>query len=305
MVSGETEGASSAGMTRFAVIEAPSILGLRPTGVERLPEALLRAGLADGLAARHAGRVDPPPYDPRRDPETGMLNPRAIAAYAIALADAVGEVARRGETPVVLGGDCSILLGPMLALRRRGRFGLLFIDGHTDYYQPEANVNGEAASSDLALVTGHGPAVMTELEGFRPLVAAGDVVAFGRRDGEEAARFGSEEPPPELAVFDLTHVRRVTAARAIAEALRRLVRDDLGGFWVHVDADVLDDAVLPAVDYRMPGGLSFPELELALRAAISSGRMVGLDLTVFNPALDRDDRGARGLARTLVSALAD
>ena len=37
-----------------------------------------------------------------------------------------------GEFPFVLGGDCSILLGTTLAFRRRGRYGLLFIDGHTD-----------------------------------------------------------------------------------------------------------------------------------------------------------------------------
>ena len=44
-------------MDRFAIIEAPSILGLRPSGVERLPEALLRGGLAEALSARHAARV--------------------------------------------------------------------------------------------------------------------------------------------------------------------------------------------------------------------------------------------------------
>src|SRR5262245_21087929 len=89
----------------FAVIEAPSILGLRPTGVETLPQALLRAGLADRLAARNAGRVEPPGYDPRRDPDTKMLNPQAIARYAIALADAISEVFHRSEMPIVLGGD--------------------------------------------------------------------------------------------------------------------------------------------------------------------------------------------------------
>jgi arginase len=289
---------------RFAVIEAPSILGLRPTGVEMLPEALLRAGLARRLAARLAGRVEPPPYDARRDPETKMLNPAAIARYARDLADATCGVLDRGELPIVLGGDCSIVLGTMLGLRRRGRFGLLFIDGHTDFYQPDANVNGEAASSDLALVTGRGPAIMTELEGFRPLVRSQDVVAFGRRDNEEAARYGSDEPPPELLVLDLAHIRRVSVGRSIAEALARLVRDDLGGFWVHLDADVLDDAILPAVDYRMPGGLSLAELQAALRAAFLSGRMVGLEITILNPALDREDRGAQALAQAIAGAFA-
>lgn len=52
-----------------------------------------------------------------------------------------GEVLDAGDVPIVLGGDCSILLGNLLALRRRGRHGLLFIDGHADFYQPEAEPN--------------------------------------------------------------------------------------------------------------------------------------------------------------------
>ena len=69
----------------------------------------------------------------------------------------------------MLGGDCTILLGNLLALRRRGRYGLLFLDGHADFYQPSANVNGEAASSELAFATGRGPASLTTFDGLRPL----------------------------------------------------------------------------------------------------------------------------------------
>jgi arginase len=290
-------------MSELAIIEAPSVLGLRPTGVERLPDALLGAGLAAGLSARHAGRVEPPPWDPRRDPRHGLLNAHAIARYSSALADATGAALARGEVPVVLGGDCSILLGSMLALRRRGRFGLLFVDGHTDFYGPEVNVNGEVASSELAIATGRGPAVLTDLEGLGPLVRDADVVAFGRRDREEAAAYGSEEPPPEVLVLDLATLRRRSPAWAIEAALGRLDRAELGGFWFHLDADVLDHALLPAVDYRMPGGLSWDELERVLRAAARSGRMVGLDVAILNPRLDEGGRGARSLARVLVSAL--
>ena len=69
-----------------------------------------------------------------------------------------------GDIPIVLGGDCSILLGNLLALRGRGRYGLLFIDGHADFYQPDAEPNGEAASMDLALATGRGPHVVADRE---------------------------------------------------------------------------------------------------------------------------------------------
>jgi hypothetical protein len=91
-------------------------------------------------------------------------------------------------------------------------------------------------------------------------------------------------------------------ATAAALGLRSLVDDDrLAGFWLHLDADVLDDAVMPAVDYRLPGGLSPTELGEVLRVLLASGRAVGMEITIYNPRLDPD--GAAG--RTLVSAVLD
>jgi arginase len=289
-------------MTDYAIIEAPSILGcLRPTGVENLPDALLAAGLADQLKARHAGRVEAPAHSPQRDPETQMLNPRGIAAYSVALADSVSDVLDRGEFPVVLGGDCSILLGDLLALRRRpGCYGLLFLDGHADFYQPEAEPNGEAASMDLALATGRGPAVVTDLECRRPLVRDEDVVAFAFRDADQAAQYGSQPLPPIMRAIDLRKVRGVGVEAAARAAVAHITRDGgPNGFWVHLDADVLDDAVMPAVDYRIPDGLTWAELAAVLRAALMCGRAVGLEVTIFNPRLDPDGRIARGLVETI------
>jgi arginase len=56
--------------------------------------------------------------------------------------------------PLVLGGDWSILPGSALALKRRGRFGLLFIDGHTDLLTPTTSQTGGVAGMDLSIVTG-------------------------------------------------------------------------------------------------------------------------------------------------------
>jgi len=284
----------------YAVIEAPSVLGLFPRGVERLPDALLDAGLADALDARRAGRVEPPPYESRRDPATGLLNPTGLRDYAHRLADTCGEVLDGGEVPIVLGGDCSILLGNLLALSRRGRHGLFFLDGHADFYQPEAEPNGEAASMDLALATGRGPNVVADLDGRGALVRDEDVVVLGRRDAEEAEAAGSQRiEDTAITVFDLPSVRERGAERAARDAVEHLGRPELDGFWVHLDCDVLDDTVMPAVDYRLPGGLSWDELETVLAAAIATGRAVGLELTIFNPALDTDGV----LIRTLVARL--
>lgn len=288
---------------RYAIIEAPSILGLKPTGVEDLPRALLDLGLAEALQARRAARLDTPAYDPVRDPETGTLNARAIAAWTPRLADAFEEVLDRGEFPVVLGGDCSIVLGPLLALKRRGRYGLLFVDGHADYYQPEANPNGEAASMDLAFATGRGPATLCDLEGRAPLVRSEDAVAFGFRDADEQAEYGSQALPDDLLAFDLASIRESGVDRAAAAAIQHLSRPELEGFFIHVDADCLDDAAMPAVDYRLPGGLGTDELSRTLRLAMASGLAVGLEVTIYNPRLDRDGQAGRRLSGVLFDAL--
>src|SRR5580692_3108959 len=216
-------------MPRYVIVEAPSALGHVPEhrGVERAPEVLLGAGLADGLAARRAGRVEAAGYSAERDCGTQVMNPQAIRDYSPLLADAVTAVLGEGEFPVVLGGDCSILLGTMLALRRRGRYGLLYIDGDADYYQPEVNpLNGAASASDLAFATGRGPDVLTDIEGLRPLVCAEDVVVFASRDAADRERRGCQPLPAGMLVVDRDQVRRLGADAAAREAVGYLTRDE-------------------------------------------------------------------------------
>jgi arginase len=288
---------------RYAVIEAPSILGLKPTGVERLAHTLLGHGLAERLNARYAGRVEPAPYDTTRDPDTLTLNALGIAGWSPLLADAVGQVLEAGEFPVILGGDCSILLGSSLALKRRGRFGLLFIDGHADFYQPAAEPAGEVASMDLALATGHGPALLANLERRGPLIRPEDAVAFGYRDTEDQVRFGSQPLPPQLLGLDLQTVRRIGIGSAMARALERVARQDVDGFFMHLDADSLDDRIMPAVDYRIADGFGWDEMDAILTMALASGRAVGLELTIYNPGLDENGQAGRALTDMLIGAL--
>jgi arginase len=283
-----------------AIVEAPSHLGMRAAGVE----ALLAAGFAERLGARRGTRLAPPAFDPTIDAATGLLNPHGLRDYAPKLADAVGVVLDEGAFPIVLGGDCTILLGITLALRRRGRSGLLFLDGHADFYQPEAEPTGEAASMELALITGRGPDLVTDLEGRGPLLRDEDVVVFGFRDAEHAAAEGSRPLAPTIHARDLPSVRDRGAERAAGDALAHLERaGGPAGFWIHLDVDVLDDTIMPAVDYHLPDGLSWEELTVVLRMAVASEQASGLDITIFNPALDPDGRVARSLVDALVAGL--
>jgi arginase len=293
-------------LAQLTIIDAPSILGLQPTGVQYLPEALKAAGLMSKLGAEYGGQVSPLGYSPERDKSTLLLNPDSIRAFSLQLADAVTLVLRKKQFPLVLGGDCSILIGNLLALRRLGRYGLFFIDGHADFYQPQASPTGEVADMDLAIVSGRGPDILTNIDGLKPLVQDQDIVVFGYRDAEQSASYGSQDVrDTNMHVFDLRFVRKTgTITAATSQALEKLVNDELDGFWIHLDADVLDDLIMPAVDYRLGGGgLSFSELTELLKTLVDSGRAVGMDITIFNPRLDLDGSITQRFVLSLVQGL--
>lgn len=293
-------------MSRFAILDAPSILGLKPTGVEKLPEALKAAGLLEKLNAQYLGSVQPlSSYNSERDKSTHLLNGEAIRSFSSKLAESIADAFRnKNQFLMVLGDDCSITIGALLALRRIGKYGLFFIDGHADFYQPEASPTGQVADIDLAIVSGRGPEVLTDIDGLKPLVADELVVVFGYRDIEEAAGYGSQNVlDTNMHVFGLSQVKELKIEKAASLALEKLMKNRMDGFWIHLDADVLNDSIMPAVDYRLSGGLDFSELSDLLRILFASGHAVGMSITIFNPSLDLDGSIARKFVSSIVKGL--
>jgi arginase len=296
----------------IAVLDAPSNLGLRPPspttvpGCAKAPGALRDQRLLGRLGARDAGCLTPPRYDPGGwRPGDGVCQAPQVAGYAVRLADRIGAILAAGEFPLVLGGDCAILIGAAVAASRwaeeaGGRPGLVFVDGHSDFRHPgNAPYVGAAAGEDLALVTGRGQVELAGIENRRPYLRDGDVVVLGIREHDEyrmdlqAAGIGIR-PVPEL--------RAEGAARTAQWARERLA--DCAGFWLHVDVDVLDPAVMPAVDAPDDGGIAYRELELLIAGLVADPGCLGLELTVFDPDQDPEGGYAAELVDTLVAGLA-
>ena len=290
----------------FTVLDAPLSLGLRRErpevvpGVARLPETLRRLGLLERLEARDAGALPAPTaYAAQREPGTNALNARAVQTYALALAERVWALLDAGLFPVVLGGDCSILLGVTLALRRRGRCGLLFCDGHTDYWPPEQSQTGGLAGMDLWFAT-RGRLPLLDATSPPPLTRPEDVVLFGPRDGEGRAAAGLPDPRAAgMGLLDLPTIRRRGAAQAARDALAHFEGRGLERFWLHLDADVLNEAQMPAVDSPQPDGLWTHEAAEALDVFMRSGLVVGLDVTIYDPDRDPDGQAGRHLLQLI------
>lgn len=294
------------------IVGAPSSIGIRPYddgGVRRLdlaPAALREQGLVERLAARDAGDVVPPAYEDLVRPEGRPRNEAGVAAYSRALADRVSAAAEDGAFMLILGGDCSIVLGCLLGLKRSGRgpVGLVYVDAHADYATPQESRTGSAASMCLALAVGRGDTPLARLDGPIPLVHAEDVVVIGRRDHAEEAIYG-EGALRDSGALDLAEdaVRRRGLGNVASVTLERLTRPGMAGFWIHLDADVFDPRVIPAVDSPETGGFGLEEMAQLLTPLVRHPLALGLELTIYDPALDPDRTSAARLASMLDSIL--
>jgi arginase len=293
----------------IALVAAPTNLGLRPPqpssvpGCAKAPEALREAGLHSRLVeagAVDAGVVLSGRYVDDADPAAGRVrNQDALVDHSRRLATRLEHLLAAGHSPLVLGGDCSLLVSAGLALRRRGGYGLVHIDGHTDFRHPGNNaVCLSLAGEDLAAAVGqHWPAV-ANLDGLSPYFSAPDVVHIGCRDDDEHL---AETRQLLGAVIPARQVRE-DGAEGTARTARAVVgRGHLAGYWLHLDVDVLDPEHLPAVDSPDPGGLGPKELT-ALLAALAPAA-VGAQVTVFDPDLDPDGRYAKMLTDVLATGL--
>lgn len=286
-------------MAGFAVIDAPIDSSGTGRGEERAPAALRAAGLVGRLGARDAGGVDARIADARRDRVTGLVGAAEVRRAARRIAARVRELLDAGECPLVLGGDCTLLLGVFQALP--GGSGLWFVDGHADFLDGDSSPTGEAADMELAILTGHGPPGFLSRDG--PLLEAAAVVLLGHRPGELHPDVARENARLDPAIHALTapQVRDRGAARVGSETAAELAKRPA---WLHLDLDVLDETVLPAVSYPQPMGLDWEELVALARPLVAASNHLGMSVADFNPDRDPDGAHAERIAEALESLCA-
>lgn len=288
------------------ILAAPSILGLTPSGVQGLAASLLDAGLAPSLGAKHPVITVPTLnalYSDQRDPDTHCLNATLIRQFSAGLGKALTHTVSQHRFALVLGGDCSVLTGIMPALKQAGNYGLLFLDAHADFYSPEKSTTGEVADMDLAIVTGRGPELLTNIHNLRPYVPDEQVVHIGQRDWEETRQYGSPDiRDTAIRCFGIEVIEQKGIAVVTAEVLQYIDALQVDGYWIHFDTDVLSDTINPAVDYRLPGGLSFEQAAYMLQHLLLTGRIAGMSVTIYNPALDKKGSIAQGIVQCLRQA---
>jgi len=289
-------------MTAIRMIGVPLDFGASRRGVEMGPAALRIARMAESLREIGHRVTDvgdiPVPQRATIPPAVagaGFLPiiTRVCAELADETADALGE----GETPLVLGGDHSLVAGSYAGAARhfaaRGeRVGLLYLDTHGDLHTPATSLTGNVHGMPLAHLLGHGDAEFRAIAGDPPGVPAlgvSDLALVGIRD---------LDPPERQAIreWGLTcYTMRDIDEIGLSEALRRAIgaiTASTDRLWVSCDMDWIDPDDAPGVGTPVRGGATYREAHLAMEMIADTGKLVGLDLVETNPVLDERNRTA-------------
>lgn len=278
-------------------------------GVAGAPEALRRAGLTETLgrscSVHDLGNVAFSAPTTDRDKGSGIIAPDTLTSMTLGVKEAVRGALQGGRFPLVIGGDCPVLLGCLLACKESDtRTGLLFVDGHEDAYPAQQSPTGEAADMELGFALGLDvPDVLLAAIGPGPLVAAPDVCIMGARDRDVLQKTNVRSLDGTVKLYSDSALLSGGIESLTKKALQQL-DGNTQRVWLHIDLDVLSTESLPAVDYQQPGGLSWEQLEVLGKTATSHGKIAGCDVTIYNPDMDPDGRLARRIVSFLGSLIA-
>ena len=293
---------------RLAVIGVPTNSSGTTDGVARAPAALRDAGLIELIGqvcdVSDYGDVEFTPPASGRSQASGIIAEESLASMIEGVRVAVAGALADGRFPLVVGGDCPILIGCLAALRDCGRkFGVLFLDGHEDAYPPRQSPTGEAADMELGLLLGADGELPAFLAGSTPALSPADVVVLGARDREILAREGVRSISDRVRVVSDDDLIEGDIEGLTRSAMEQVLAGKKDCVWLHVDLDVLSSHALPAVDYQQPGGLGWEDLKVITEIAVGSGHVVGWNLTIYNPDLDPDLSGARRINEYVVHVI--
>ncbi|WP_344216753.1 arginase family protein, partial [Kribbella sancticallisti] len=144
------------------------------------------------------------------------------------------------------------------------------------------------------------------LAGDVPLVEPGDVLVLGDADGPRRQLAGAAEASiaiPDARVFDASAIR-AAGVEMVADRMAALIERENMPFWLHLDIDVVDGSVMPAVSFPVSGGLDWGELDVLLRPIGRDHRLAGVSLAGLNVDRDPGREYTAQVAEVLTSLLA-
>jgi len=287
---------------RIGIIGDPYNVGWQGPGVHQAATAFRQAGLVQAVRdvipdVKDFGdlQVSLPPYD-ITDPK--LRNPQQVKAVSRAIADTVQQVASAGYTPLIIGGEDSVMLGILEGFRRAlgAPIGQVFMDAHGDFNTPETTPSGLIGGMENAILTGHGPDELVKLFRDEPQLLEENVTLYGTRDLDPQETLALEQS--QVRVWRAERIRQAGPAAAMAEVVADL-RSRVRNVYLHIDLDILDESEMGAHVLPVANGLTRDEFLTSVRGLVGSGLLCGLAVMVFNNAKDPTGSEAKRVVRLI------
>jgi agmatinase len=196
---------------------------------------------------------------------------------------AIGKILAAGALPIVLGGDHSIPIPVFRAYHGRGPITLVQVDAHIDWRDHMHGVrNGLSSPMRRASEMAHFDRIYQI--GLRSAGSA-------RREEVEAALAWGSVLIPDIELQE-------TGMEAV---LARI--PDGGQYYLTIDADGLDPAIMPAVAGPAPGGVTYAQMRTLIHGLIEKGRVVGMDIVEITPKRDVNGISAITAGRLIVNLI--
>lgn len=290
------------------IFEFPLNLGLTKKeheiepGVKKLPDWLRKFDFHKRIDPNNIFRLESPEYAMDFDEETQVKNPDQIIEYAKKQAELILKNFDKNTFNIILGGDCSILIGSAIALKKLGNFGLFYLDGHTDYIPPQLSPSGGVAGMDLAIVSGLGHEKLTNINNLKPYFSEENIFCVGNAETDDE-EYVEQIINSKIHYFDLENFRKNGFRKTAEDFLQMVNHKDLDGFFIHFDVDILKDEIMPAVDCRMEDGIDYHDLKEILQPLLNNEKCFGMEITILDPDYDENGDYTKPFVENLIQII--
>lgn len=196
---------------------------------------------------------------------------------------AIRKILAAGAMPIILGGDHGIPIPVLRALDGEGPITVIQIDAHLDWLD-ERNGVKDGYSSNMRRAS--------------EMAHVDRIFQLGIR-GQGSARF------EEIEAARAYGVDIVTAAQWEKEGTDAILARIPDGrrYYLTLDADGLDPAVMPAVAAPSPGGISYRQTIDLIKGLIGKGRLVGMDMVEITPSRDINEISSITAGNIILNAI--
>ncbi|MCF6766348.1 arginase [Thiotrichales bacterium 19S3-7] len=223
-----------------------------------------------------------------------------LVTFSKDLASVTKNTVKSGHKFITIGGDHSCAIGTWSGVAQvHTEFGLIWIDAHMDAHTPDSSDSGNLHGMPVASLLGYGEQKLAHILSETVKVKPENIILIGIRSFESSEAKLIKKLG--IKVFMIDEVKKLGFQACFNQALNYFKERQLN-FGISFDLDGLDPKDIQALGTPVEDGIRLNELIESFKK-IPEKYLIGLEITEYNPSLDKNDKGLEVIQRVLNSII--